>query len=142
VEDADATCLACPTFLKVPLYLGNQEVMKHLTLTHRQNFLSIGVAPEDSHNPRRRGNTTDTLSECYGISLGTGRGARRRALGKNIRGRGRKSDFFFPVWRAVTRRDDGGPHATYGMMYKKYDAGGERSLLLRTATLPRKINKL
>ena len=95
VEDADGTCLACPTFLKAPLYIRNQEVMKHLTLTHRQNFLSIGVAPEDSYNPRRRGNTTDTLPECYGISLGTGRGSV---------GEGEKAIFFPSVEGSYPKR--------------------------------------
>jgi hypothetical protein len=51
-----------------------------------------------------RVNTADSLSDSYGISLGTGRGARRRALGQNIRGQGGKDDYFFPSVKGSYRK--------------------------------------
>jgi hypothetical protein len=101
VRDADVTCLACTDLLKGSILTPD---LSPIHSPHRRGSTSgctlhAGQCPIFCL-PEERGvrvNRADTLSDCYGISLGTGRDARRRALRQNIRGQGRKTINFFPM---------------------------------------------
>ena len=90
-----------------------------------------------TYNPRLQSNTDDTIPEFYGTSLGTGRCAHRRTLGKDADRQGRKRIFASSSYRNgqwTTRyvRNDVQEVRQKGGQY--HDAGGERTLFLKSAT--------